>query len=115
MNPTVNYYNKRVTKYYLNNYKGAASDFFKATEIELDFQESYYNKGIKKHQHGRHRASLTGINMAVKNVSNHAEAFKSRGFANYMYGDKCGACLDWIKAVKLKDKEVYALIETYFS
>jgi tetratricopeptide (TPR) repeat protein len=42
------YYNRGLSKDYLQDYRGAIADYSKAIELDPNYSDAYYNRGLSK-------------------------------------------------------------------
>lgn len=109
------YYNRGLNKRYLNNYEGAIADYTEAINLRPNYFKAYNNRGIAKFQLDDYSGAILDYTMTIKydnyNTKFSNMALGNRGLAKLLLGQD--GCADIKKAIKLGNKKVLKIFNTY--
>ena len=97
------YLNSAVSKFYLDDMKGAIVDYTKAITIDPSYVEAYRKRGLAKEELKDFSGAIVDYSRAIKIDPNYATAYFNRGVCKFYLGDMIGACKDARKAKALGD------------
>ena len=89
------YYNRGLTKYYLENYKGAFRDYSKAIQLKPDNAVALYNRSLIYKQWQDYNGILFDLNKAISISPDYMDARKNRGIAQAMLKNYDNAVKDF--------------------
>lgn len=102
------YYNRGLNKRYMNDYKGAITDYTEAIKLRPDYYKAYNNRGFAKLQIEDYAGAIFDFTQTIKIDNYNSEftnmALGNRGIAKFML-DQDG-CPDLKKAIELGNKSV---------
>ena len=97
------YLNSAVSKFYLDDMKGAIVDYTKAIIIDPSYVEAYRKRGLAKEELKDFSGAIVDYTKAIEIDPNYATAYFNRGVSKFYLGDMIGACKDARKAQALGD------------
>lgn len=98
------YFNRGVSKFELNDYKGAISDYTKALELNPNNSRAYMNRGVMKTNLKDYDGAIADYTKAIELEPSFALNYVNRAEAKENLWDYDSACEDWKKAAKLGDE-----------
>ena len=96
------------TKYHLDDYKGAITDYTQAIRLKPDDAAAYYNRGNVKSKLGQHFAAIADFDSAIRLKPDYAKAYVNRGIAKDDLGQHFSAIADFDSAIRLKPDDADA-------
>ena len=109
------YFNRGLNKRYIEDYKGAISDYTQAIKLRPDYYKAYNNRGVAKLSIEDYLGSITDFTMTVKYDNYNTEfsnmALGNRGIAKLSLGQD--GCPDLNKAIELGNKSVLKIKNEY--
>ena len=107
------YFNKGISKFSLQDYRGAISDYSKAIQLNPDYADAYNNRGCANLYFKDYTEAIADYNIAIQLNPDNDKAYYNRGNAKYYLDDKNGACKDWSKAGELGYSDAYTNIQNF--
>jgi tetratricopeptide (TPR) repeat protein len=98
------------SKYELEDYRGAISDFTKAIEIRPQFAAAYNNRGNSKADLGDNRGAIVDYTKGIEFDPQYADAYYNRGISMIKLDQLDSGCLDFSKAGELGYPNAYEAI-----
>lgn len=113
--PSNCYLGRGFCKMELQDYRGAISDFTKATLYPLTTKSSnlYLWRGICKLNIENYLEAKSDFNKVLTIDNKESSAYYNRGFCNYNLKLKDNACKDWSRAGELGYESAYKVIQEY--
>lgn len=109
------YYNRGLNKRYLNDYKGAISDYTLAIKIRPDYVKALNNRGYAKLLSEDYQGAITDFTMTIK-YDNYSTEFSNtalgnRGIAKLSLGQD--GCPDIKKAIEMGNNDLIKVYTEY--
>ena len=86
------WYNRGITKTFMELHREAIGDFNKAIELQPGYHKAYLNRGISRRKLLDFDGAHTDYKLAIAASPNYAEAFYHRGYVFELLGNKDSAC-----------------------
>ena len=86
------YLNSAVSKFYLNDMKGAIVDYTRAIKIDPNYVEAYRKRGLAKETLKDFSGAIVDYTKAIEIDPNYAPAYRDRGLAKGKLKDHIGSC-----------------------
>ena len=95
------YLNRGIAKSYLQDYKGAITDYTQVLKIDPKLESAYVNRGREKYQLQDDRGAIADFTKAIEINKDNPETYIRRGSAKYALKDYKGAIIDYTKAIEI--------------
>ena len=86
------YLNSAVSKFYLDEMKGAIVDYTKAIKIDPNYVEAYRKRGLAKETLKDYSGAIVDYTKAIEIDPNYAPAYRDRGIAKGEIKRSHGSC-----------------------
>jgi len=107
------YYNRAISKMFLEDYKGAILDFDMAVLRNSTYLNIFLNRGTAKKRLKDYVGAIADYSFVIAKDSLRADAFYNRGLVYNLTDKGTEACKDWDKASSLGLKEAANAISQY--
>lgn len=95
------YCDRGISKYKINDFDGAISDFNKSINFDSCYATAYYERGYVKFKKFDFEGAIADFNIVIKMDSNYTEAYNGRGHCKAQILDYDGAFSDFNKSLEI--------------
>ena len=108
-NPTADaYYYRGVTRYFLQQYEAAITDFSQALSLDADFAPAYLKRCSAHYYRQEYLSGIKDCDEFVRRRPDQFDGYYNRGILRSRAGDQDGALVDYRRAVELAGNAVDA-------